>query len=339
MASIDGIEDHSEANIAGEDDEEVYNLYVDNTATIYNLIVTGVATIAASLAGSIVPTVTNTYNLGTSLAYWANAFVTTLTVNTIGATGATPLIGSSTAPFSNIFTNGLQVLGNGNLNVWGGNALGIVHEAYGSSPSSFLTCYNDGVYTQFHGSGNANLYMNNLSITGVNALGVTGTTTTAGINDSGTIAATYLTLANPTQNYANISSYTVPSQSIANYTSSDTLLYFPSLNFSVGSILTHTNSGTSYSFFTNNLASAVNVMITANISWAAVATGTRHLFIKLNSTNIAGASSYNTSTLATLLSASTIISVPANGIITISVIQSSGSSMTLSSGYISLFQL
>ena len=27
MASIDGIEDHSEANIAGEDDEELYQMH------------------------------------------------------------------------------------------------------------------------------------------------------------------------------------------------------------------------------------------------------------------------------------------------------------------------
>ena len=94
---------------------------------------------------------------------------TTVTVNTIGATGATPLIASSTTPFSNIYTNGLQMLGSGNLNVWGGNALAIVHEPPGGQ-TNYITIHNDGSYTQVQGWGNANLYMNNLSITGVNIL-------------------------------------------------------------------------------------------------------------------------------------------------------------------------
>ena len=55
MASIDGIEDHSEANIAGEDDEEVYNLYVDNTATVTGTTTTAGINDSGTIAATAVP--------------------------------------------------------------------------------------------------------------------------------------------------------------------------------------------------------------------------------------------------------------------------------------------
>ena len=118
MAAMDGIEKPDNANITGEDEfnPEFGNIVVDGLATIYNLIVTGTATIAASLAGTITPAIDNTYNFGSALLRWANAYIvalyatsatltglmTSLNITNYGGDG-TGGIGTSTSYWSQIF--------------------------------------------------------------------------------------------------------------------------------------------------------------------------------------------------------------------------------------------
>ena len=89
MAAMDGIEKPDNANITGEDEfnPEFGNIVVDGLATIYNLIVTGTATIAASLAGTITPAIDNTYNFGSALLRWANAYIVALYATSATLTG------------------------------------------------------------------------------------------------------------------------------------------------------------------------------------------------------------------------------------------------------------
>ena len=88
------------------------NLIVEGLSTFAAFITTGLS----MLGGSIVPAVTGTYDLGTSLLYYSNAFVTNLYVNYLKPSGVNTDI-YSTANLDPVTTNTLS-LGTSSK-VWG----------------------------------------------------------------------------------------------------------------------------------------------------------------------------------------------------------------------------
>ena len=100
-----------------------------------------------------------------------------------------------------------------------------------------------------------------------NQLLVTGSTVTTGITDSGTIAATNLTVANPTQNYASVVSFAGSAQNVGSAASPANALYSATPTTPTkGVSFISTNASTGV--FSNTTGKTITVLVIINHSYS-----------------------------------------------------------------------